>query len=132
MVQVQLGYAADEVGKGVAYARLASRTGERLVRAAFRVQRFAGLDGREVAYAALTAIASMLSERGVERAVFSVPDAALVADRSEHRDVPPPIVLPYVRLGCALNRFKAFALAVGVDPDLTQRAIAEVALTPAA
>jgi hypothetical protein len=132
MVQVQLGYAADEVGNGVAYARLSSRSGERLVRAAFRAQRFSGLDGREVAYAALSAIALMLSERGVERPRFLVPDAALVADRNEHRDVPLPIVLPYVRLGCILNRFKAFALEYGSDPDLTQRAVAEVALTPAA
>jgi hypothetical protein len=132
MLQVQLGFAADRVGNGVAYARLSTRTGTRLVRAAFRVQRFAGLDDREVAYAALTEIARMLSERGIERAAFTVPNSALVTDRNEHRDVPPPIVLPYVRLGCVLNHFKAHTLAFGEDPDLTQRARAEVALTPAA
>ncbi len=132
MLQVQLGYAADEVGNGVAYARLRSRTGERLVRAGFRVQRFAGLDDREVAYAALTVVATLLSERGVDRAAFLVPNDALVSDRNEHRDVPSPVVLPYVRLGCALNRFKAYTLAFGDDPDIAQRARAEVALNPAA
>lgn len=136
MVQVQLGYAADEVGNGVAYARLSSRTGERLVRAAFRVPLRQAQDGsvagRLVSYAAVTAIAAMLSERGVERATFLVPDAHLVADRNDHRDVPPPIVLPYVRLGCVLNRFKTFALEFGEDPDLGARARAEVALSPAA
>ena len=132
MVQVQLGYAADGVGNGVAYARLSSRTGERLVRAAFRVQRCRGLDDREVAYGALTAIAVLLSDRGVEHPMFVVPDANLVSDRNEHRDVPPPIVLPYVRLGCALNRFKSYTLALGDDPDLMHRARAEVALHHAA
>ena len=136
MVQVQLGYAADEVGNGVAYARLSSRTGERLVRAAFRAPlrqaHDAGVAGRLVSYAAVTAIAMMLSERGVQRATFLVPDAHLVADRNDHRDVPSPIVLPYVRLGCVLNRFKAFTLQFGEDPDLQARARAEVALSSAA
>lgn len=136
MVQVQLGYAADRVGNGVAYARLSSRTGERLVRAAFRVPVLRAQDdtvvARLVSYAALTAIAALLSERGIDRASFLVPDRTLVSDRNEHRDVPPPIVLPYVRLGCALNRFKTYTLDVGDDPDLAQRARAEVALNHAA
>ncbi len=137
MVQVQLGYAADGVGNGVAYARLASRAGERLVRAAFRVPtlRPAQDDSvitRHVAYAAVTAIATLLSKHGVDRAAFIVPDGDLVKDRNEHRDVPPPIVLPYVRLGCTLNHFKSYTLEYGEDPDLIQRARAEVALNPAA
>ncbi len=138
MVQVQLGYAADGVGNGVAYARLSSRTGERLVRAAFRVPlalRQAQDDSvwdRRVSYAAVAAIATLLSDRGIDRVSFLVPDANLVSDRNEHRDVPPPIVLPYVRLGCALNRFKSYALAFGDDPDLVHRARAEVVLNPAA
>lgn len=137
MVQVQLGYAADEIGNGVAYARLSSRTGERFVRAAFRVPapkrlQDAGVRLRTVSYAALTAIASMLSERGIERAAFLVPDAELVTDQNDHRDVPAPIVLPYVRLGCVLNRFKSFTVGFGEDPDLGARARAEVPLTVAA
>ncbi|HUA09633.1 MAG TPA: hypothetical protein VMA98_10185 [Candidatus Acidoferrales bacterium] len=131
-MQVQLGYAADRLGEGIAYARLTTRAGERLVRVAFRVQRFEGLCGREIAYAALTAVATMLRERGLERASFALSDADLVADCNEHRDVPPPLVLPYVRLGCALNRFAAYALRVNGDPDLEARARAELVLHSAA
>lgn len=137
MVQVQLGYAADGVGNGVAYARLCSRTGERLVRAAFRVPTLRqaqdeSIRQRLVGYGALSAIATLLAEHGIDRVAFLVPDETLVRDRNEHRDVPPPIVLPYVRLGCALNRLKAYTLGSGDDPDLVQRARAEVALNHAA
>ena len=132
MVQVQLGYAADRHGAGVVYARLTSRTGERLVRAAFRSKRFTGLDDREVSYAALAAVASMLHKHKFDRVAFLVPDAALVADRELHREVPPPLVLPYVRLGCELNKLKTCTIGVNSDPDLTQRAVAEVAINEAA
>jgi hypothetical protein len=125
MVQAQLGYAADRLGHGIAYARLTTRAGERLVRVAFRVQRYEGLGGREVAYGALTAVAAMLKERGLERIAFTLPDPELIADRKEHRDLPTPLVLPYVRLGCALNRFAECDLRVGEDPDLEGRARAE-------
>ena len=132
MVQVQLGYAADRLGEGIAYARLTTRAGARLVRVAFRVQRFAGLDEREVSYAALTALAAMLCSRGVERAAFLLPDADLVSDCTTRRDVPPPLVLPYVRLRCALNRFAEYTLRAGADPDLEGRARAELLLHSAA
>ena len=132
MVQVQLGYAADRQGAGVAYARLSTRTGERLVRAAFRAQRFTGLEDREVSYAAIAAIATLLREHKMDRITFLVPDQRLIDDREKHRDLPPPLVLPYVRLGCALNRLKECELRFGADPDLDQRACAEVALHTAA
>ena len=132
MVQAQLGYAADRLGEGISYARLTTRAGERLVRVAFRVQRFEGLQGREVGYAALTAVASMLRERGVERAGFGLADLELVADCNEHRDVPPALVLPYVRLRCALNRFAAATVCAGGDADLEARARAELVLHSAA
>jgi hypothetical protein len=132
MVQVQLGYAADRLGEGIAYARLTTRAGERLVRVAFHVQRFPGLDEREVSYAALSAVAAMLCERGLARVSFVLADAQLVADCTTHRDVPPPLVLPYVRLRCALNRFAAYALHAGADPDLEGRARAELVLHTAA
>ena len=128
MVVVQIGFAADPHGTGVAYARLVSPTGERLVRAPFRVRRFAGLGDREIGYAAVTAVASLLADRGIADAEIHISDADLVADRSERRPLPPPLVLPYVRLGCALNRFKRYAVHHGEDPDLTGRAAAEVAL----
>jgi hypothetical protein len=128
MVQAQLGYAADDLGNGIAYARLSTRTGERLVRVAFRVKRCEALNGREIGYAALEAVAGMLRERGVSRARFSVNDPELVADVVQRRRVPPPLVIPYVRLGCALNRFASFALETGEDPDLDGRARAELLL----
>jgi hypothetical protein len=102
------------------------------VRVAFRVQRFEGLGGREIGYAALTAVATMLRARGVERVSFGLDDADLVADCNLHRDVPPPLVLPYVRLRCALNRFALYALRAGGDPDLQARARAELVLHTAA
>jgi hypothetical protein len=132
MLQAQLGYAADRLGNGVAYARLTTRAGERLVRVAFRVQRFEGLSGREVAYGALTAIAGLLRSHGVERAAFGLADSALVSDCNEHRDVAPALVLPYVRLGCALNRFAEYELHVNGDADLEARARAELVLNTAA
>jgi hypothetical protein len=132
MVQVQLGYAADRLGEGIAYARLTTRAGERLVRVAFRVQRYPGLSDREIAYAALTAVATMLCERGLERASFLVGDPDLIVDCTSHRDVPPPLVLPYVRLRCALNRFVEYQLCEGGDPDLEGRARAELVLRSAA
>jgi len=132
MVQAQLGYASDHRGCGVAYCRLTSRVGERLVRVAFHIRRFAGLDEREVGYGAVTAVAGLLRERGIASVAFIVPDTRLVNDVNEHGDVPAPLVLPYVYLGCALNRFESFALRAGDDRDLAQRASAEVALQTAA
>jgi hypothetical protein len=128
MVAVQIGYAADPQGNGVAYARLVSSTGERLVRAPFRVRRFSGLGAREISYGALGAVAAILADRGVMHVEFRVPDAELVADRLERRPLPAPLVLPYVRLGCVLNRFKRYSVEHVEDPDLTSRASAEVAL----
>ena len=132
MVHAQLGYAADGLGNGITYARLTTRAGERLVRVAFRARRFEGLAGREVAYAALTAVAALLRDRGIDRVQFAVPDAELVADRANNRDVPPPLVIPYVNLGCVLNRFASFELTGGDDPDLTARARAELFIHTAA
>jgi hypothetical protein len=132
MLQVQLGYAADDLGNGIAYARLSARAGERLVRVAFRVKRCEGLSGREIAYAALEAVAAMLRERGISAARFYIADAELLADVMQRRKVAPPLVLPYVRLGCVLNRFASFALTAGEDPDLDGRARAELFLHTAA
>jgi hypothetical protein len=132
MMTAQVGYAADDLGNGIAYARLVSRTGERLVRVAFRVKRFEGLGGREIGYAALSAVASMLAERGMPAVTFSVPDGELALDVAEHRDVPSPLVIPYVRLGCALNRFASFGIERGEDADLDARARAELFIHSAA
>jgi hypothetical protein len=129
MLQVQLGYAAGSRGNGVGYMRLTSRSGERLVRVAFHARRRAGLEGRDVSYAALTAAARLLHQRGIEAARFCLPDRQVVEDQRYHREVPAALALPYVHLGCALNRFKRYDLCVAEDADLTQRARAEVALS---
>ena len=132
-IDAHLGYAANRHGRGIAYARLTSSTSERLVRVPFRAQRFAGLDAREVGYAALTAVAELLHERGISVASFNVIDRQLIDDVTQRRDVPLPLVLPYVRLGCALNRFSSYTLGMSMNAeDLTQRARSEVALHEAA
>lgn len=132
-IGVQLGYAAAPSGDGIVYARLRSNAGERLVRASFRVKRFAGLDGREVGYAALDAMAEYLCDRKIESASFELPEEALVEDLRTHRDLPFPLVLPYVRLRCRLNRFRDFTVsALQNESDLSHRARAEVALHSAA
>ena len=132
-IEAIIAYAADRRGVGVAYARLRSASGQRLLRIPFQVQRYAGLEAREISYAALSAVAGALLERGFHRTRFSVADEALVRDVNERRAVPPPLVLPYVRLGCSLNRFDEYAVALaGEDDDLANRARAEVALHIAA
>ncbi len=132
-IGVQLGYAADPLGNGIVYARLRTTAGVRLVRAAFRVKRFLGTDGREVGYGALTAVATLLRERGVERVNIVLSDAPLVDDLTTHRAVPPPLVLPYVTLRCTLNRFAECSLKIACeDADLAQRALAEVTFHTAA
>ncbi|MDQ2864645.1 MAG: hypothetical protein M3R51_00300 [Candidatus Eremiobacteraeota bacterium] len=132
-IHVQLGYDAGADGGGIVYARLRSAAGERLVRAAFHVKRLTGTEGRENGYGALTAIALLLRERGIESIHLKLSDGALLEDIATHRSVPAALVLPYVRLHCALNRFASFSVSAGEeDEDLAQRARAEVALHIAA
>jgi hypothetical protein len=129
-LEARLGYAADERGRGIAYTRLRDERGEHLLRVAFRVRR--EYVSREVAYAALTAIAQTLARRGVMRARFLLEDEQLVADVIEREALSAAIVLPYVRLKCALNQFETFSLAAAETLDLTQRARAEIALNSVA
>lgn len=138
-VRATVGFAADQRGEGVAYARLARPSGAgagrgALVRVPFRLQRMPALLDREVGYAALTAVATHLKERGIERVGFVVDDARLVEDLHERRDVPQPLGLPYVRLGCALNQFREYDVAPlrGDGSDLSARARAEIAMHVAA
>ena len=132
-VEVQVGYAADRRGAGIGYARLRTAAGDRLLRVPFSVQRFAGMDDREVGYAAMTALSSYMRDRGIMRATFYLSDPRLIDDVQQRRDVPPPIALPYIRLGCALNRFESYELHCSHEgDDLTQRAVAELTLHHAA
>lgn len=133
-VDAATGFAADAQGNGVAYARLTLAGTPRVLRVTFTVKRYPALLDREVGYAALTAIGSVLHRRGIERVRFTVDDANLASDLREHREVPAPLTLAYVRLRCALNQFKEYDIAVSAagESDLTARARSEAAMHVAA
>jgi hypothetical protein len=137
LVQATLGFAAAELGgAGVAYALLgASGSGAAVVRVSFRCRPLAALRGRDVAYAALRAVAEDVLGRGVTRIVFALDDERLVKDLDERLPVPGALAMPYVSLRCALNRFAEASVVVDGEAaarDLTARARAEVSLDIAA
>jgi len=130
-----VGYAADDAGNGVAYVRIVFKEGgPRVLRVAFRVQRQPALSDREVGYAALAAVCSALRRRGIDFVRFAIDDQPLIADLGKRENVPPPLALPYVRLGCALNQFRRVEIAElpASDADLSARARSEVAMHVAA
>ncbi len=133
-VDAATGFAADANGNGVAYVRLMLAGTPRILRVPFRVKRYPALYDREVGYAALMAVGAVLQRHGIERVRFTVDDAHLAGDLVEHRDVPTPLTMAYVRLRCALNQFKEYdvvASAAG-ESDLTARARSEAAMHVAA
>lgn len=134
IIDATLGFAADEAGFGIAYVSLASGSNRKALRVPFTVRRYPALLEREVGYAALTAVADKVAALGCKRVKFHIPDDRVVADLQERRDVPAPLAIEYVRLGCALNRFNEYVLDAGGDDgeDLTARARAEVTLHVAA
>jgi hypothetical protein len=75
------------------------------VRLPFRIASRRLLVERAVAYAALVTVARSLCKRGVTRAHFVMPDRQFVEEVTTRCDVPEALVLPYVRLRCALNAF---------------------------
>ena len=134
IIDATVGFAADEAGFGIAYVSLASGSNRKSLRVPFSVRRYPALLEREVGYAALTAVADKVAALGCKRVAFRIPDERVVADFQERRDVPGPLAIEYVRLGCALNRFSEYRLDAGGDDagDLTARARAEVTLHVAA
>jgi hypothetical protein len=134
LIEATLGYAADDAGIGVAYASIEtpSHAAPALLRVPFRVRRYAGLAGREIGYAAVTAVAAALRDRKVRRVRFAVQDEDLVHDLRERRALPQPLTLPYIRLGCSFNQFSECVVVARENEDLTGRARAEVALHVAA
>lgn len=134
IIDATVGFAADDHGRGVAYVALAAGKKEKSVRIPFNVRRYPALLDREVGYAAMTAVAERLTEMGCRRVNFHVADERVVEDFCERREVPMPLAIEYVRLGCALNRFAEYRLHPGAGPaeDLTARARAEVTLHVAA
>ncbi len=134
LIDVAVGFAADEAGQGLAYAKLTVDGNQKLLRVPFRVRRYPSLLEREVSYAATTAVVTRLADLGCRRLKIEVPDSRLVEDAQAHSELPLPLALEYVRLGCALNRFAEYYVQAGgaVAQDLTARARAEVALHVAA
>ncbi len=130
-VEAIIGCAADTHGTGVAYARLAGATERHLLRVPFRLDALEHPD-RAAGYAALTAVARVLRGRGVARVRFLVDDETLLGDLSGRTNVPDALVMPYVRLRCALNQFDDASFGQATSGDLAQRARAEVALRIAA
>jgi hypothetical protein len=133
--RVTIGFAAGEGGASLAYARIETAADSEVVRIPFRCRRQPALRERDVAYAALNAVARHVRECGVERVVFAIPDAQLALDLDGHLSVPPALSIPYVTLRCTLNRFAEVAVvatADGVARDLTARARAEASLHVAA
>jgi len=86
-VSASVGYAADERGNGVAYVRMSVKEGgPRVLRVAFRVQRQPALSGREVGYAALTAVCGSLRRRGLDFVRFAVDPGPFLQFTGSRRD----------------------------------------------
>jgi len=130
-VQAAIGYAVGPRGLGLAYARLTGSGTHKLLRSTFRTASQAGAD-RAGGYAAVTAVARALRDRGFDNLRFVLNDAALVDEIAQRREPPETLALPYVRLRCVLNSLAGFSVVAGATDDLTQRARAEVALNLAA
>jgi hypothetical protein len=131
-VEAAIGYAVGRRGRGLAYARLTGRGVQNLLRLPFRIARPALRNERVGGYTALTVVARALRDRGIQRVRLLLSDATLVEEISNRRELADALVLPYVRLRCALNTLAGYDVAVGATDDLTQRARAEVALNLAA
>ena len=124
---ITIGFAERE-GRGVAYAVISGGRGP-AVRVGFACRPLPALLGRDVAYAALDAIAGEMRERGLQRVVFRLDDDHLIADLDQRRALPNALIVPYVGVRCTLNRFREARVercADGIVRDLTARARADV------
>lgn len=131
-VTVLVGFAANERGRGIAYARLAGMAATRLLRLEFCVGSIHEKAEPAVAYAALTAVARAVVRSGISRAKFVVADENFVNEIATGTGVGETLAIPYVRLRCVFNSLAHFSIAAGATDDLTQRARAEAALNIAA
>jgi len=136
-VVVTVGFAAAEGGRGIAYAglRIPGSHEESIVRVRFSCRARPALRGRDVAYAALDAVARALLERGVSAVEVRTADERIVEDLARRGELPAALTMPYVALRCTLNRFRAASVARdpgGASRDLAARARAEACLGAAA
>jgi hypothetical protein len=116
------------------HTHLKSRGRERTLRLRVPIRVSSDLSGRDVAYAAMTAVAAALRTRRIREAEFVIDDPEIVRDLEERRSLPMALVVPYVTLRCELNRFSQTKV-LGPDEysrDLSARSRAELALTVAA
>ncbi len=132
---VIVGYAADPTGRGIAFAAIANGSGQGVVRVPFVTSPLALYDGREIGYAAVTAIGVELRRRGYARIRVRLGDDALVRDLAAPNVVAPALAMSYVKTRCTLNGFvsarveRADAREIA---DLEGRARAELSLRTAA
>lgn len=132
---ISVGFAAGERG-GVAYAALgAGPNDDSIVRVTFACRPAPALHGRDVAYAALNAVAGTLLARGLQDVELCTEDGSVPLDLTVRRALPAALTLPYVTLGCTLNRFASATIttvANSLSRELTARARAEASLDVAA
>jgi hypothetical protein len=132
---VAVGYAADERGRGIAYAAISAGNGSRVVRLPFAAEPLPALEGLENGYAALAVVGTHLKSRGFGRARIRLGDARVVADLSGTGSPPKALAMAYVRARCILHGLGIVRLEAA-EPveirDLAARARAEVGLHVAA
>jgi len=127
---VDIAYAANGRGDGVAYVAIA---GEEPRRVAFHVERRPALHGWETGYAALLAVTAALRGDGYRAVRIGIADERIVDDLANRRPLPQALALLYVQLKCRLNMFaRVDVVTRPPSEDLAARARAEVELAVAA
>ena len=111
-VEAAIGYAVGPRGLGLAYARLTGSGTRKLLRSTFSTASWARSD-RAGGYAAVTAVARALRDRGFDNLRFVLSDAELVEEIAKRREPAPRLALPYVRLRCVLNSLSEFSMPPG-------------------
>lgn len=132
---VAVGYAADERGRGVAYAAINTGSAVGTVRLPFAATPLPALDGRQEGYAAIGVVCAHLKARGFARVRIRIGDQRVVADLNGTGSPPKPLAMAYVKIRCALHGLGAVRLQAAESieiRDLIARAQAEVGLHVAA
>src|SRR6202521_3874072 len=105
-------------GRGIAAVALLDRagdgTGEHFI--PFSVREQPSQQGRDYAYAGVTAALDRMLSLGVRRALIHVDDPQLIAELEQRSQPHRELTLPYIVLGCKLNEF-ANAKLVLVKPE---------------
>ncbi len=129
----RVGYATNDDGAGIVYARIVENGRARILRAAFRLSKSDnGGDPRAAGFAALCAIAPLLRRHAADVDVL-VDDVHVAENLTHHSELPAGLLLAYVGARCALNTLRSARLLVAAGPnDLAARARAEVSLRIAA